>query len=175
MGELLGVDDLRREITKRRIALALGALALAGTAGGGYLFVRYAARAAPDPQRVVVAPFDVFAPGRERWRVELAMALTDALGRSGRLSAVPQAVVAERWRAKPTPAIAAVELARRTGAGLAVFGRLDAAGGDSIAAQVAVADAVAARLLFQVTLRGAPAGPRELADSLAARIVPRLP
>jgi hypothetical protein len=141
--------------------------------GGALSFLRYARRNAPNPRLVAVAPFDVFdaAPALARWRVELAEELTAALG-APPLEAVPQARVRERWKSARTGEIAAVELARRTSAATAVYGRIDPADttGDSLMARVIVADAATSRVLFAVILRWPPADPAGLAREIARRI-----
>lgn len=155
-----------------RVALGLLAgCALAAAATGAVLFARYGARSAPDPRRVAVAPFDIFVPSLDGWRVALAEALSARLDSTPPFSAVPQAVVARRWRARATPVIAAVELARQTGAGLAVYGRVDAAGADSLLVRVAVLDAIAARPLFEIDLRQLPGSLEAVADSLARAVL----
>ncbi|MGH7569558.1 MAG: hypothetical protein ACREL9_11455 [Gemmatimonadales bacterium] len=156
--------------------------ALAATATGAWLFRRYGTRAMPDARRVAVAPIDVFVPGLEGWRVGLARALTERLNTSS-LSAVPQDVVARTWRGQAQPAVAAVELARQTGAGLAVYGRIDPAPGgrggggggeDSLRVRVAVLNATAATLVFEAEVWGSFRSLEATADSLAAIIRRRL-
>ena len=160
---------------KPRLTIALLAgVALAVATGGAFLFVRYGARAAPDPRRVAVAPFEVFVPGLERWRIGLVEALSRKLDATGVLQAVPQGIVAQRWQGRATPVIAAVELGRQTGAGLAVYGRLDPAGGDSVQVRAVVLDVAAARLLFEIALQDSVGDPDRLADSLAAKLVREL-
>jgi len=170
----LGVPDLHGPLTRRAgtsrraiVGVVLGA-ALVATATGAWLFRRYGTRALPDPRRLAVAPFDVFVPGLERWRVGLARALTDRL-ETPDLRVVPQDVVARTWRGQTQPAVAAVELARQTGAGLAVYGRIDP-GGDSLRVRLVVLDATAATLLFELEIRGSLGSLDATADSLAAVI-----
>lgn len=177
----MGVPDLHGPLTRRAgpsrraiVGVVLGA-ALAATATGAWLFRRYGTRAMPDPRRLAVAPFDVFVPGLERWRVGLARALTERL-ETPDLRVVPQDVVARTWRGQTQPAVAAVELARQTGAGLAVYGRIDPAPGgrggarDSLRVRLVVLDATAATLLFESEIRGSLGSLDATADSLAAVI-----
>src|SRR5207247_1359430 len=72
----------------------------------------------PDPQLAAIAPFDIFVPGLEPWRVRLAEGLTKQLDSMPPLAAVSQDVVRERWRGQGRPELAALELARGTSAGL---------------------------------------------------------
>ena len=161
-------SDIPRAASSRRLLLAFAVLVVLLTAAGAVSFVRYARRNAPNPQLVAVAPFDIFVPGLEAWRVRLAERLTEELSAIPPLTAVPQAVVRERWRGQSRPEIAAVELARQTSAGVAIYGRIDPidATADSVRANVIVADASSSRVLFGVVMRW-PA--RDL-DALARRI-----
>ncbi|HXO86178.1 MAG TPA: hypothetical protein VN803_11715, partial [Gemmatimonadales bacterium] len=79
------------------------------TIAGAVSFVRYARRHRPDPLLFAVAPFDIFVAGLEPWRVRLAEGVTDQLRARPPLSAVPQAVVRERWRGQSRPTVAAIE------------------------------------------------------------------
>jgi hypothetical protein len=163
-------SDIPRTIASRRLLLAFAVLVVLLTIGGAVSFVRYARRHAPNPQLVVVAPFDIFVPGGrlDAWRVRLAEALTEQLSATPPLSAVPQDVVRERWHAAQRPEIAAVELARRTSAGVAIYGRVDPIdqNPDSVRASIIVADAGSGRVLFGILLRW----PARDADSLARTI-----
>jgi hypothetical protein len=161
----------------RRLIVALAGLVVLLTAGGAVSFVYYVRRHAPDPKLMAVAPFDIFVPGAKLvgWRVGLASALTQRLNAAPPLAAVPQAVVAQTWRAAERPEIAAVELARRTGAAIAIYGRVDAidrgeGGGDSVRVSLIAADAVSTRILFGVLLRWPAADPAALADMLAEHV-----
>jgi hypothetical protein len=118
-------------VTSKRWLIALSSLVVMLTIAGAISFVRYARRHAPQPTLVAVAPFDIFVPGLEQWRVRLAEDLTAQLDSVPPLTAVSQDVVRERWRGQTRPEIAALDLARRTSAGLAVYGRLDSVGGKS--------------------------------------------
>jgi len=161
------------QVAPRRLLIALGSLVLVLMVGGAVSFVRYARRHAPQPGLVAVAPFDIFAAGRglDRWRVGLAVALTERLNVPP-LAAVPQAVVAETWRGTPRPEIAAVELARQTSAGLAVYGRVDSLPGkpDSIRVSLLVIDATTTRVLFGVLVRWPAADLEGLAGRLAEHV-----
>ena len=139
---------------------------------GAVSFVRYAREHAPNPKLVAVAPFDIFVPGLEPWRVRLAEGLTQELQSQAPLSAVPQAVVRERWQGQARPELAAVELARRTSAGVAVYGRLDPVAGksDSLRIQMIAIEAGTGRLVVSVDRRWPVADlaslPRALADQV---------
>lgn len=162
--------------TSRQILFTLSGVAAVMAVVGAVLFVRYTNRAVPDPRRVAVAPFDIMVarPELATARVRLAESVTLAFAASGDLTAVPQAEVAQRWRASQTPFIAAIELARRTGAGLAVYGRVDSAPGDSVWVRAAVLDSHTTRGLFEVETLAAPDGLDQAADSVAAMMIRRL-
>ena len=163
----------RGNVSSRQILVTLSALAVGMAIAGAVLFVRYATKAAAHPNRVAVAPFDLpdDPHGLESWRVGLATGLTNRLPADGRLSTVPQTQVAATWGAAATPIIAAVELARRTSAGLALYGRVERGGGDTLLLRAAVIDAIQARGLFEVAVRLDP--PPDLdraADTLTALV-----
>jgi len=155
-------------VSSRQILVTLSALAVGMAVTGAVLFVRYSAKAAAHPNRVAVAPFDLpdDPTGLLSWRVGLATGLTNRLP-DGRLTTVPQTQVAAIWGAATTPIIAAVELARRTAAGLALYGRVERAGGDTLLVRAAVIDAMQARGLFEVAVRlDPPADLDRAADTL---------
>lgn len=164
-------------VSPRRLLAAFAVLVVLLMIVGAVSFVRYARRHAPDPQLAVVAPFDVFASGLEDWRVRLAEALTEQLAATPPLRAVPQAVVRERWRGTSRPEIAAVELARRTSAGLAIYGRVDsvAAARDSVRVQVVAIDPTSARVLFGIVRSWPRRDPAALARMLAEDVRARWP
>ncbi|MGE5802863.1 MAG: hypothetical protein ACM358_11455 [Gemmatimonadota bacterium] len=138
--------------SSRQWLVRLSVLVVLLTIAGAASFVRYARRHQPDPQLFAVAPFDIFVTGLEPWRVRLAEGLTEQLGTKPPLQAVPQAVVRERWRGQSRPEIAAIELARRTSAGMAVYGRLDpiASQRDSVRIQMIVVEAGTGRVVIGI-------------------------
>ncbi len=122
------------------------------TIAGAMSFVRYAQRHRANPWLAAVAPFDIYVPGLEAWRVRLAEELTAQLDSMKPLDAVSQDVVRERWRGQSRPELAAVELARRTSAGVAIYGRIDplARARDSVRVQLIVVDAGTGQLLIAI-------------------------
>ena len=159
------------QVAPRRLLIGLGSLVLILMVGGAVSFVRYARRHAPQPGLVAVAPFDIFMVGLDRWRVGLATALTERLN-APPLAAVPQTVVAATWRSAPRPEISAVELARQTGAGLAVYARVDSLPGnaDSVRVSLVAIDATTTKVLFGVLLRWPTTDPEGLAARLAEHV-----
>jgi len=130
-------------VTSQRWLIGLSSLVVMLTVAGAASFVRYARLHAPEPTLVAVAPFDIFVPGLEDWRVRLAEDVTARLDSLSPLAAVSQDIVRERWRGQKRPEVAAFDLARRTSAGIAVYGRLDPFGGksDSVFVRMMVIDA----------------------------------
>ena len=138
--------------SSRQWLVRLSVLVALLTIAGAVSFVRYARQHEPDPHLFAVAPFDIFVTGLEPWRVRLAEEVTEQLRARPPLSAVPQAVVRERWRGESRPTMAAIELARRTSAGMAVYGRLDpiANRSDSVRIQMIVVEAGTGRVLISI-------------------------
>jgi hypothetical protein len=141
------------------------------TIAGAVSFVRYAQRHRANPWLVAVAPFDIYVPGLEAWRVRLAEELTAQLDSMKPLDAVSQDVVRERWRGQSRPELAAVELARRTSAGVAIYGRVDplARARDSVRVQLIVVDAGTGQLLIAID-QPWPMQRASLARALAERV-----
>jgi len=141
------------------------------TIAGAVSFVRYAQRHRANPWLVAVAPFDINVPGLEAWRVRLAEELTAQLDSMKPLDAVSQDVVRERWRGQSRPELAAVELARRTSAGVAIYGRVDplARARDSVRVQLIVVDAGTGQLLIAID-QPWPMQRASLARALAERV-----
>lgn len=165
-------SDTPRAVKSRRLLAAFAVLVVLLTVAGAVSFVRYARSHATNPRLVAVAPFDIFVPGLEAWRVRLAEGVTEQLGTLPPLAAVSQAVVRERWQSASRPEIAAVELARRTSAGLAIYGRVDPIEGqrDSARASVIAAEAGVGRVLFGIVLRWPVGDPDGLARQIAEHV-----
>src|SRR5438045_9573828 len=112
-------------MSSKRLLVFLAGLVVMLTIAGAVSFVRYARRHALNPKVAAVAPFDIFVTGLEPWRVRLAVGLTTQLDSMPPLAAVSQDVVRERFSGQTRPELAALDLARKTSAGLAIYGRLD--------------------------------------------------
>lgn len=164
--------DDSRAVQSRRLLIAFAVLVAGLMIGGAITFVRYARRHKPNPHVVAVAPFDIFVPGLEPWRVRLAEGLTTALDSMPPLSAISQAVVRERWHGQSRPEIAALDLARRTSAGLALYGRLDpvASGSDSVRVQMITIDAGTGQVVISVDRHWPRARLDGLAHMLAVQV-----
>jgi len=171
-GSVMTAPDNSRAARSRRLLIAFSVLVVGLMALGAVSFVRYARHHKPNPLVVAVAPFDIFIPGLEAWRVRLAEGVTAQLDSLPPLSAISQAVVRERWRGQSRPEIAAVELARRTSAGLALYGRLDSVANrnDSVRVQMIVIEAGTGRVLIGVDRRWAAARLTDLPRALALQV-----
>ena len=163
-----------RGVSSNRLLMVLVGIAVAGTVAGAWSFMRYARRAAPDAHRVAVAPFDIFAPGLDAWRVQLARDVTDRVATIPGWTAVPQETVALKWKGQDRAEAAAVEMARQTQAGVALYGRVDSLGTDSVRATVLLIDVTTTIVTSAIKLRLPRSTPNVLADSIIASIQPVL-
>jgi hypothetical protein len=161
----------------RRLLIMLSALVLILMIAGAVSFARYARTHAPNPTVFAVAPFDIFVAGLEPWRVKLAEGLTAQLSARPPLSAIPQTVVRERWRGTERPTLDALDLARRSGAGVAIYGRLDPpaapVGKDSVRVQVIAVEATSGRVLVSIDRRWPVVELDRLAPALAEEVAKR--
>ena len=159
-------------MTSKRWLIGLSSLVVMITVAGAVSFVRYARRHQPNPQLAAVAPFDVFVTGLEPWRVRLAERLTAQLDSMPPLAAVSQAVVRERWRGQSRPELAAMDLARNTSAGLAIYGRIDpiATSRDSVRVQMILVASGDGRVLLTTDRPWAVAQLETLSWALAEQV-----
>lgn len=166
-------------MSSKRVLLIFSALVTGLMVIGAVSFARYVRRHALNPRLVAVAPFDIFVPGLEVWRVRLAVGLTRQFDSMPPLAAVSQDVVQERWRGQSRSEIAALDLARSTSAGLAIYGRLDQimseggrAGRDSVRVQLIAVDAGTGDVLVRAdrpwAVTDLDALPRALAEQVRA-------
>jgi hypothetical protein len=159
-------------MSSKRILVFLSALVVMLTIAGGVSFVRYARRHALNPRVAAVAPFDIFVAGLEPWRVRLAVGLTAQLDSMPPLTAISQDVVRERWSGQTPPEVAALDLARKTSAGLAIYGRLDpmVTTRDSVRVQMIGVDAGTGRVVVRADRSWAVADLNALARALAEQV-----
>lgn len=163
-----------RGISNTRLLFALVAVAVALTLAGALSFLRYARQAVPDSRRVAVAPFDIFAPGLEAWRVQLARGVTDRIAGVPGWTAVPQPVVAQKWKGQDRAEAAAVELGRQTQAGTSLYGRVDSLGTDSVRVTVLLIDVTTTIVTSAIRLRALRSSSEVLVDTITARVLPLL-
>jgi len=158
-------------MTSRRWLIGLASLVVMLMIAGAVSFVRYARLHTLQPTLVAVAPFDILVAGLEPWRVRLAQELTARLDSTPPLTAVSQDVVRERWRGQARPELAALDLARRTSAGVGIYGRLDPfAGRDSVLVRVILIDAGTGRVRTVTNVPWPRARLPALATALAQQV-----
>jgi serine/threonine-protein kinase len=138
-----------------------------------YLGLRSRAAADLDGDLVAVAPFDVVGEGLQSWREGMVDLLARHLDGAGPRRTVAPTLTIKRWEGRADPASAAA-LGRRTGAGLAVFGQLLAARGDSVRLTASVMDVASRGTLGDVDLRGAADDVERLADSATVGLLAEL-
>jgi serine/threonine-protein kinase len=127
-----------------------------------------------DRDLFVVPPFDVLdAELADPWREGLAQIVANNLDGAGPLRAVPPTVVFRRWSGSADAATVR-EAAVASGAGLAVYGRLVAAGPDSVRLSATLFDAAAGVALAEFALRDEAERIDRLADSLSMRVIGEL-
>ena len=159
-------------MSSKRLLVLFSVLVALLTVAGAVSFVRYARRHALNPRLAAVAPFDIFVTGLEPWRVRLAVGMTRQLDSLPPLAAVSQDVVRERWSGQARPELAALDLARKTSAGLAIYGRLDpmATTRDSVRVQMIGVDAGSGRVLLHADRSWAVTDLDALARALAEQV-----
>jgi len=150
-------------------AIAAGVLAVA--AGSTALLTRHGGQL--DPDLIAVAPFDVLAPGLELWREGLVDVLSRNLDGAGPLRTVAPSQVVKRWVGRVEPG-AVVELGRRLGARLTVFGRVVAAGRDSVRVTATLMEGDGARSLADLEVRDLGERMDRIADTLTVRLLREL-
>ncbi len=163
-----------KQKTSRRILMAgAGALIAIALGIGLYRGLRPAPAIALDPNLLAVAPFDVLDPSLQLWREGLGDILSRSLDGAGPLRTVSPTVALRRWRGR-TDRASAEALARRTGAGVVVFGAVVPKGRDSVSLRAGVLDATRGDGQTDVEVSGEGSRIGELADSLGIRILQTL-
>ncbi len=165
--------SVRPWFSRRRILLA-GAIT-AATAALVVTVLRW--RAGPgralDANLIAVAPFEVLDPKLDLWREGMVDLLSRQLDGAGALRTVPPSIVLRRWSG-PSDAASATEVARRTGARLAVFGALVGSGTDSVQLTATLFDAGARTPVGEIKLRSSTTRMDGLVDSLAVHLLGEL-
>ena len=137
---------------------------------GSAVVVRSRKPASFDPDLLAVAPFDVFDPTLELWHEGLVDVLSRNLDGAGAFRTVSPTVVIRRWRGLADRA-SAEGLARRTGAGVVVFGQLLRAGPDSVRLSATVVDARTGRIRAEIDRADQIDRIDRLADSLSIDVI----
>jgi serine/threonine-protein kinase len=130
-------------------------------------------RDALDANLVAVAPFEVLDPELALWRQGFVDVLASNLDGAGSLRTVAPTAVLRDWDGHPDRA-SATAIARNTGAGIAVFGRLERAGDDSVRCTAWIDDARSGDRLGELVLREAAGRMDRLGDSLSIGILREL-
>ena len=107
-----------------------------------------------DPNLVAIAPFEALDPTLAVWREGMLDLLSRTLDGAGPLRTVPATTVIKKWVGRPDRE-SVRDLARRTGAGLAVFGVMTPFGTDSVWVAVRVLDVATDRVLADVEVTDA--------------------
>ncbi len=125
-----------------------------------------------DPNLIAVAPFDVLDPVHAVWREGFVTVLSANLDGAGPLRTVSPSIVIRSWSGRAEAASAAA-LGRRTGARLALYGRVERLGSsDSMRLTASLVDAEAGNSLAE--LRVIDVRFDRLADSLTVRLLREL-
>jgi serine/threonine-protein kinase len=153
---------------KRLITIGLAVAAVAAVMISQV--AQHHASAGVEPNLVAVAPFDVLDPKLPLWREGLVDLLSRNLDGAGPLRTVSPTVVVRRWSGR-ADRTSAEELAKRTGAGLALYGTLVGSGRDSVRLTASLIDLSRQSTVGETELRGPVDQIDRLADSLAVRML----
>ena len=165
-----GLTSLRRRPTPAILITGILVVAAAITV----LLLRGRTRASElDPDLLAVAPFDVIGSGLEMWGEGLSDMLSHSLDGAGPLRTVSPSLVVRRWDGRADPTSSA-QLGASVGAGLAVYGRLVAAGGDSVRLAATLLDVASENVIGDAEVRSHRDHVDRLADSLAVRLLGQL-
>jgi tRNA A-37 threonylcarbamoyl transferase component Bud32/tetratricopeptide (TPR) repeat protein len=168
--DAVGTPPSARRLRARRRVVALVLLfgLVAGTA-----IVRMRSAQPLDHNVIVVAPFEVLEPDHALWREGLVTVLSANLDGAGPLRTVSPALAVRSWGGG-AGIQAAAALGQRTGAGLAVFGRVLRVGRDSVRVTATLVDAGARQSLGEVQLSDHETRIDQLTDALTVAILDRL-
>ncbi|MGH7552734.1 MAG: serine/threonine-protein kinase, partial [Longimicrobiales bacterium] len=177
--EFIAELDLQQESrgdtrTRRRPFLVAAGVVVAA-ALTGILVLRGGNASALNTNLIAVAPFDVLGRSGDLslWREGMVDLLSRNLDGAGPLRTVSPTAVIRGWSGRAHAASAA-ELARRTGAGLIVFGQLRQSGGDSLRLVATLMDATTGASASEFEFRGEIERADLLADSLTLGLLAEL-
>jgi len=156
---------------RRRWRVAGAGAVLAVVALTAWQLTRH--RGALDPDLMAVVPFEVLDPEHSVWREGLVTVLSANLDGAGPIRTVSPSVVIRGWTGR-ADAASATALARRTGARLALFGRVVRAGGDTMQLRAQLLDVETGTTLADLQLTHANARLDLLADSLTVQLLREL-
>jgi len=152
--------------------LAIAAVAVIA-AIGWFVTKKTSAAAGPDRELLAVMPFTVRDAPLDIWREGLVDILSRSLDGAGTLRTVAASTSIAR---APTRADVATATAhgRALGAGLVLFGDLNAIGRDSVRARVSIVDVATGTVRQEVDIRGETTRIDAMADSLSLRLLREL-
>jgi len=158
---------------RNRRRWGVGAVVLLVAVIAGIAWLSSGPRGVLDPNLIAVSPFDVLDAEHAVWREGLVTVLSANLDGAGPLHTVSPSVVVRMWKGR-ADAASAVQLARRTGARLGVFGRVVRTGRDSMRLTAALVDAVSGGTLAELQLTDPDGRLDRLADSLTVALLREL-
>jgi len=168
--DALGVPpSARLRRTRVQLAIVAGLLLV----GAGVIWKEMRGRPGLDANTIAVAPFEVLDPSHAVWREGLVTVLAANLEGAGPLHAVPPTVVVRGWEGRADAGSAAA-LGRRTGASLALFGRVVRMGGDTIRLSASLVDVSLGAAVADFQLTDPDARLDRIADSLTVRVLREL-
>jgi len=137
--------------TRRIAAYASAAVVVIAIVAALVWRARPHAPAAIDENLVAVEPFTVLDPALDVWRDGMVDVLAHNLDGAGPLRTVSPTVIVHRAHDTGTPP---ADLARQLGAGLAVTGRIERSGADSVRVSASFVDVASGRPGEEVACRG---------------------
>jgi serine/threonine-protein kinase len=160
---------------RTRIPAILGiAAALVVALGSGTMWYWRTHRLPPvDRNLVAIAPFEVLDDQLSLWHEGMVDVLARNLDGAGPLRTVAPTMVIRRWSGR-SDRRSAVALGRATGAGLAVFGSIQASGPDSVHVSATLVNVSTGRSLGDVDARDAATHIDRLCDSLTVGLLREL-
>ncbi|MEO6446187.1 MAG: protein kinase [Gemmatimonadaceae bacterium] len=165
----------------RRVGrLVLGGALVAAVGVAAAVFLRSESAPVVDPNRVLVAPFNMpegvdFTSwdGAELWSQTLLNVATRNLDGMGPLTTVDAATVSREWKGR-SDAVNTRAHARDYNAGLAVYGDIVKGYGDTLIARAQLLDVASGKTIDSVSVRGPEGRPDQLAAALALGLVDAL-
>ena len=151
------------------IAAALGLTLL----GAGIVLAGRGRSPTLDANLIAVVPFDVFDAKLNVWREGLVDIMSRNVDGAGPIHSVSPTLVVRKWSGRADPASTA-ELARVTGARLALYGQVVAGRGDSVRLTATLLDASNQRPVADFELRGEASTMDQLTDSLTIALLREL-
>ncbi len=153
-----------------RVILIAALVLVAAAAGGWFAFRRNAASSGPDAASLAVMPFTVRDASLSVWREGLVDILSRSLDGAGAIHTVAASASIAGAPARADAATATAH-GKTLGAGLVLFGDLNAIGPDSVRVRAAVVDVATGKVRHDIDVSGDVARMDALADSLSLRVI----